>query len=72
MKFEKPTLVKITKEELKKLIVVKANSACGNAGCDSVFSSNTPDCNDVYHNACIDEENWTSGDCISGGSWKDK
>ena len=72
MEYEKPTLIKLSKEELKRVIIVKANSACVSFGCEEVFAGNQPDCNDLYHNACLDEDNWTAGECITGGSWKDK
>ena len=72
MNYEKPTLTIISKEELCRIILVKANSACGSAGCEGVFSGNKPDCEDVYHNACLDENNWKSGECITGGSWRDR
>ena len=70
--YVKPSMKKYSKNELKRLIISRANSACGNLGCDSVYAGNQPDCNDVYHNACLDENNWTSGECITGGSWKDR
>ena len=72
MKYEKPTLIKLSKEELKRVIVAKANSACGSEGCENVFAGSKPDCSDVYHNTCLDENNWTSGECITGGSWRDR
>ena len=72
MNYEKPTLTKLSKEEMKRAIVVKANSACGDMGCENVFAGNSPDCSDVYHDACLDENNWTSGECITGGSWRDR
>lgn len=72
MEFEKPTLTVISKEELKQVIFAKANSTCGSAGCTDTFAGNMPDCDDTYHNACLDEQNWTSGECISGGSWRDR
>ncbi len=72
MNYEKPKLIKLTKEELKRAIVASANSACGNLGCDDVFAGDAPDCSDRYHEACLDEDNWTSGECITGGSWRDR
>ncbi len=72
MKYEKPMLIKISKDELRKFILVKANSACGSSGCENAFAGNKPDCEDTYHNACLDENNWSSGECITGGSWRDR
>lgn len=72
MNYEKPTLTKFSKKELKLAIIAKANSACGNSGCEDTFAGNSPDCSDIYHNTCLDENNWTSGECITGGSWRDR
>ena len=70
--YVKPTIKKYSKNELERFIISRANSACGNLGCETVYAGNKPDCDDVYHNACLDENNWTSGECITGGSWKDR
>ncbi len=72
MNYEKPAMKRISKEMLLKLIKAKANSACGDLGCETVFAGNLPDCDDIYHNVCLDENNWTYGECITGGSWRDR
>lgn len=71
MKYQKPSATKFTAKDLKQIIKAKASSRCGMAGCENPWVGNEPDCTDVYHNACLDENNWSSGSCRYG-SWLDR
>lgn len=70
MNYQKPLFTKIDSEELKKIIKLRADSRCGNAGCEGVWAGNLPHCTDVYHDTCLDENNWSLGEC-KYGSWLD-
>ena len=72
MDYRKPQATKIEATDLKRIVKVNANSQCGSLGCDDVWAGNLPDCDDVYHDRCLDEDNWTAGECLFGSSWKDK
>ena len=71
MDYKKPKITKIDANDLKRIVKVNANSKCGSLGCDDPWAGNEPDCNDVYHNACLDENNWQAGEC-KYGSWLDR
>jgi len=71
MEYLKPSATKLNSGELKNVVKAKANSSCGSIGCDGTWAGNEPDCADVYHNACLDEDNWNSGEC-EYGSWLDR
>ena len=71
MSYEKPTTVTIQPSELNKIVIAGANSTCGSIGCETTWAGNAPDCSDTYHDGCLEENNWSSGEC-QYGTWKDR